>query len=152
MLQKIEKILWILFIPVVIATLYKVLPVAFIAILGLVLGMFYTVFTLFLINGIRLGNALDSASYRSINGLRIVGSIFLGFFYSIVPITVLFKSLHWPGAQINLFTGIFWMLVATIIALIKRKRSGEAFYKRVLKRNLFFLTILLATLLVSIAF
>lgn len=92
----------------------------------------YLGFTLF--NNLRFRNLFKKESYKEISTKRIVGGIGSGLALSVSVIGILFKFQSWPGASINLITGIIGLIIVTIISLIKMKKNTDNYYSNILKR------------------
>src|SRR4051812_16939260 len=67
----------------------------------------YFVFGFALFNNIRLRNIFKGKSYAHTNALRITGAACTGIVLSMLLNGILFKILHWPGAQVMLLSGPF---------------------------------------------
>lgn len=93
---------------------------------------YYFAFALF--NNIRLRTIFKSSSYRYTNTKRIVGSVVLGLSLSLVIIGLLFKLQLWPGAAIQLNTGLVFLAICFIVAMINFMKSRDEFYLPLFKR------------------
>lgn len=100
----------------------------------LTLSMFYYAFSFALFNGIRLRDIFKKASYKDTSVKRIIGAVGLGFALSTIIIGVLFKLQFWPGAMVQLMTGLVMTGLILLIATIFYFRSKADFYKRVFRR------------------
>ena len=62
---------------------------------------------------------------KNINRQNLALSIVSGFFLSIIPIGILFKMMHWPGAQIYLLTGMVSAPIFLIVTYILKNKATE---------------------------
>lgn len=92
----------------------------------------YLSFALF--NDIRLRKIFKKDSYKGINAMRIVGAILTGFALSMTTIGLLFKFQSWPGASFNLGLGLFGLLIALVVGLIKYLKTKSDYYTKIFKR------------------
>lgn len=115
----------------------------------LLLSGVYLYFGFALFNSIKFGTILKKTSYEFISTTRIIGGIGTGVALSISGIGILFKSLSWPGATLQLGVGIFLLLIISIIASIKLGSSNDDYFSKILKRTVLFTII--SVFLVSIS-
>ncbi len=100
----------------------------------LTLSMFYFIFSFALFNDIRLRDIFKKAAYKDTNAKRIIGAIGLGFALSAIIIGGLFKLQFWPGATVQLMTGLVSTGLLLLIALIIYFRRKADYYVRIFKR------------------
>ncbi|MCC5916806.1 MAG: hypothetical protein JJU02_05700 [Cryomorphaceae bacterium] len=93
---------------------------------------FYLSFAFF--NNIQLKDIPTKGAFSSISKWRIIGSILIGITISFLCIGILFKRLHWPGADINLAIGLIGAIISLIVSFIKYQKSQSPFYKNILIR------------------
>ncbi|MBL0683590.1 hypothetical protein [Aquimarina mytili] len=75
---------------------------------------------------------------KTIKKSNIALSIISGFLLSIVPVGILFKLQNWPGAEVNLLSGIITgVILLPIIWLLKVKASNDLlnYYKSMIIRT-----------------
>ncbi len=97
---------------------------------------FYLGFALF--NNLGLIKALKKKSFEGKSKMRIIGAIATGLALSISIIGMLFKTMFWPGAIINLLLGVFSISVIVIISFVKLKITKDNYYLNILKRTIAF--------------
>ena len=100
---------------------------------------FYLGFAVF--NNIGFSKIFNKTSYKSISKLKIIGAICTGISLSILIIGILFKMKGWPGAKFTLMFGVFLSFIISVIALIKFINKKSYYYKFILSRTIFFITI-----------
>ncbi|MFT6166691.1 MAG: glucan phosphoethanolaminetransferase (alkaline phosphatase superfamily) [Vicingaceae bacterium] len=98
------------------------------------LSVFYMYFSFAFFNGIELRKVFKKESYTGISTLRIVGAIGTGLGLSVALVGILFKLSFWPGATMQLITGLAVLLIVTVISFFKLKNSNDGYYFKVLKR------------------
>jgi len=134
-MKRFEKIFGIVFL---IALVFKLLTWPGGGILATIsltpLMFFYNFFAFAFFNNIRLKNIFTGKSYQGISVLRIIGSIVSGWGLAALCVGILFKIMHWPGANSMLLSGFITIIVVLAIVLIKFFRSKNDFYKMVLLR------------------
>ena len=134
-MNKAEKIL-IGFVIFSIVMKYLFVPgsgVTFLLSMG-VLSSMYFYFGFLFFNGIRLRNIFKKDAYKGVTAWRILGAIATGLGLSTILIGMLFRGQHWPGANINLVTGIVISFTVGIVALIKYRKNKVPYYKNILIR------------------
>ena len=101
------------------------------------LSMLYYAFSFALFNGIRLRNIFKKAAYKetNTNAKRIIGAIGLGWALSAIIIGGLFKLQSWPGANVQLMSGLATLGLILLIATIFYFRNNAEYYKRIFKRS-----------------
>jgi len=99
------------------------------------LAFLYYPFGFALFNRIGFRQIFKKKSYEGLSALRIIGSIGAGMAFSVVCSGILFKTLHWPGADFMLINGLVPTLIVLIIALIKYFKTKGKFYIGILKRT-----------------
>lgn len=87
-----------------------------------------------LLNGIRLRNAFKKDSYEGISVWAIIGAAGAGFSLSAVSIGVLFKIMRWPGADINIYTGLTFSAIILLTALVRIAMKKTFAYKGIVIR------------------
>ncbi len=92
------------------------------------LAILYFYFGFALLNHIPFRKIFRKESYRSVSGMRIVGAIAAGTALSQVVIGILFKLLHWPGANDMLLIGLMSLALVSAVAIIRYLGSRAAFY------------------------
>jgi hypothetical protein len=102
----------------------------------LLLSMTYFVFSFALFNNVRLRHIFKSGPFKGVSTLRIIGSILVGFVFSIMCIGILFKFQLWPNGNFTLLVGLMCLGILVIISLVKFLTSKDTFYKNVLIRTL----------------
>ena len=100
----------------------------------LTLSMFYFIFSFALFNDIRLRDIFKKVAYKDTNAKRIIGAIGLGFALSAIIIGGLFKLQFWPGATVQLMTGLVSTGLILLIALIIYFRRKADYYLKIFKR------------------
>lgn len=134
-MKKIELILGVIAIIGIVLKLFHIPGGAALTILSLLtLSVFYYVFSFALFNGIRLRDIFKKEAYKETNVRRIIGAILTGFDISTIIIGGLFKLQAWPGADVELLTGLVIAVIILIIAAIFYSRSKAEFYKRIFGR------------------
>jgi len=111
--------------------------------------MFYFAFSFALLNDIKLRNIFNAESYKNTNPKRIVGAVGLGLSISALISGGLFKLQFWPGANLNLITGLIAMGSILMVAAFFYFRTKADFYKGVFKRIAIYGVFGLALLLTS---
>ncbi len=99
-----------------------------------IISTLYMYLSFALFNDIRLGKIFKKDSYKRISTMKIVGAIMVGFALSITMIGILFKFQSWPGASFNLGFGLFWLLICSIVGLIKYLKTKSDYYTKIFKR------------------
>jgi hypothetical protein len=136
-MKKTEIVLIGIFIIGFILMLFGISGQGILMVLGLgILALYYTFFGFALLNDIRLKNIFKKESYKDISTLRILGSIAAGFCIAISLNGVLFKIMFWPGSYILQINGILFLIVITIIGLIKYSKDKSPFYSKLFKRTI----------------
>jgi apolipoprotein N-acyltransferase len=102
----------------------------------LLLSMTYFVFSFALFNNVRLRHIFKSGSFKGVSTLRIIGSILVGFVFSIMCIGILFKFQLWPNSDFTLLVGLMCLGILVIISLVRFLSSKDTFYKNLLIRTL----------------
>ena len=74
----------------------------------------------------------------SLTAFPIAVSIISGVGLSIALVGIRFKFQALPGATIQLYLGLFFMLVVSLIALLNFKKDPRKLYSTILKRTVFF--------------
>jgi hypothetical protein len=134
-MKKLEKILGVAFLIALILKLTLLPGGGILATFSLlILANLYFLFGFALFNQIALKDIFKGASYNGIPALRIIGAIGTGSALSVLCVGILFRLQHWPGASINIITGVIVSLIILIIVLIKYFKAKEQFYFRILKR------------------
>ena len=85
-------------------------------------------------NRIPIKHIFKKDSYRDISALRIIGSIGAGLGLSATCAGVLFKLLHYPGAELILLVGIVVNSITLLLAMIRYSKSKDTFYTKIFKR------------------
>jgi hypothetical protein len=98
------------------------------------LANFYMYLSFALFNGIPLRKIFKKESYQNLNKLRILGAVFMGMAIATTLMGVLFKFQSFPGANEGLIFGLFLLMVALIVSLIKNRKSPSAYYKLIFNR------------------
>jgi len=98
------------------------------------LAMIYYPLGFLFFNEIPLKRVFKKVSYKGISAARIIGAIGLGMGLATVLVGLLFKIQHFPGANANLFGGLFLTLIVLIIAGMKYRKSKDVFYKKAFVR------------------
>lgn len=109
--------------------------VAFTLLTLALLSCLYFNFSFALLNGIRFRKLFKKESYQGVSTLQIIGAIGAGFALSILLVGIMFKLLRWPGASINLMTGLLLTIIVTIVCVIRYFINTSVFCKRVLTRT-----------------
>ncbi len=104
----------------------------------LTLSFLYLSFGYALFNDIRFRKLFKGDALSEISTQRILGAIGAGLALSMTSIGLMFKFLHWPGATITLYTGMFGLLIVSIVGTIKYTRTKSPYYTRIFKRIAFF--------------
>lgn len=100
----------------------------------LILSIIYCYFSFLLFNDITLQHIFKKDSYKNINGMRILGTVFTGFGLSAITLGLMFKFQSWPGADPILIAGLFILLPVAIITLTKYSKNKSNFYTIIFKR------------------
>jgi hypothetical protein len=150
-MKQAEKIIGIFVIVAMIARLLYDYPYAsnLIVFPAIFLSLLYFFFSFLLLNDIRLRNVFKKESYKSMNALRIVGTIASGVVFFIILTGILFKFQNWPYGNYNLYTGLMLLFSISIFVIIKFIIKKAAFYRNVLIRFFIIGGIGLILLLVS---
>jgi len=98
------------------------------------LSMIYFGFSFALLNNIRLRHIFKQESYKGISALRFIGSILVGFVFSILCIGILFKFQLWPNGTYTLLIGLINLGILLIISAVRLIISKDKFYKNLLIR------------------
>lgn len=109
--------------------------VAFTLLTLALLSSLYFYFSFALLNGIRFRKMFKKESYQGVSTLQIIGAIGTGFALSMLLVGIMFKLLRWPGASINLITGLLLTIIVTIVCVIRYFMNTSVFCKRVLTRT-----------------
>ncbi len=115
--------------------LFRIPGGAFLLILSFgVISMFYCYLGFAIYNGIGFRRMFKKESYSEISTGRIVGAILLGVATSITTVGILFRMMSWPGTVVFLNLGVFGLLIALIVALVKLLTTKSDYYKSVIIR------------------
>jgi len=130
-----EKIFGILVIVSIIMKMFNVLGSGILFTLAtssLMLIYFYIGFAIF--NNITFKGIFIKASYKDLSVLRIIGSIAVGMAFSTILTGILFRLQHWPGANLNLATGLILSSIILVIGLIRYLKNKDNFYRNIFLR------------------
>lgn len=133
-MQKIEVTLGTIALIGIILKVFNLPGAGLLLILSLsTLSLFYYLsFALF--NGIRLRDIFKSNAYAHTNAKKIIGAVGLGFALSALVMGSLFKLQFYPGAAVQLVTGLLATAIIFTIATIVYYRKPNAYYKSIFKR------------------
>jgi len=134
-MKRLEKILGIIVLIALIMkfTLIPLSNVLFLLSLSILACIYYPLgFALF--NQIGFKQIFKKDSYKGLSALRILGAIGVGTTLSLICVGVLFKLLHWPGAMIQLISGLVSTLIILIVALIRYFKSKSEYLINIIKR------------------
>ena len=104
----------------------------------LTLSLLYFSFGFALFNDIRFRKLFKGDALSEISTQRILGAIAAGLALSMTSIGLVFKFLYWPGATITLYTGMFGLLIVSIMGILKYTRTKSPYYTNIFKRIAFF--------------
>lgn len=134
-MKKLEKIFGILFVVGVLMKLFLFPGAELILIMSLLLlSLLYYPLGFLFFNEIPLKKVFKKEAYRGLNAWRIIGSIGVGIGLSTIIIGILFKLQYWPNADDNLQTGLIFIGVIIMIAVIRFIKNRDVFYKRIFFR------------------
>lgn len=140
-MRKIEIILVVL--SIVLFLLSSIFDFKFInpiiIIILLITCMFYTYLGFAVINNIALKSIFNGAVYKKISTYRILGAILTGISIGVFLIGIMFKSLSWPGANINLYPGIAGIIISFLFSIFYLIETKDKFYKINIIRTLIFI-------------
>ena len=100
----------------------------FITISLTLLAMQYFLLSFIFFNKIKLKNIFKNETYKNIPPAKIIGTIGFGIGLSTLLLGTLYELLHWPGGEINLYTGIILISIIFIISIIKYLKTKSKFY------------------------
>jgi hypothetical protein len=101
-----------------------------------ILSVIYFVFGFALFNDIRFRDIFNAKSFQGISTTRIIGSIAAGISLSITLVGILFKIQSLPGATFELMSGLFFLIIVSIIGAAQFLRTKSKFYIGIFKRAL----------------
>jgi hypothetical protein len=81
------------------------------------------------LNNIRFRDIFKSEPYKGIGNIRIIGSVLIGFIFSILCIGILFKFQLWPFGDYTLLIGLINLAILFIISVIRLITSKDKVYK-----------------------
>jgi hypothetical protein len=98
------------------------------------LAIIYYIFSFAFFNNIKLRNIFRSRAYSGISGWRIAGAVGTGIGLSETCIGMLYKIMHWPGADAYLNIGLIHVFIVAIVTLVKYLSSKSNYYTAILAR------------------
>lgn len=98
------------------------------------LNLFYLLLSFAFFNNIVLRDVLKKRAYKETNLKRVLGSFVLGLSLAIIIIGALFKIQLWPGAYIQLKTGLIILSFVSFVAIFLSNRNTSEFFIRIFKR------------------
>lgn len=143
-MRKIEIVLWIIFVFTAAMNHMFHWSALFVFLSGFTLGLFYFIFTPFIINDWRLSKRTVRDFFMMLPESRALGSLLVGYLYSFVIVSFLFHALHWPGASAMYLLSLLGLSTLSMIVIWKKRRTTEPspFYQAILLRNLIWLVII----------
>lgn len=70
-------------------------------------------------------------------------SVISGIFIALIPLGIVFKLQHWPGAQMILTTSFIFMIILLIVSILLKKNNAkdelDTYYKKMIFRISFFI-------------
>jgi len=100
----------------------------FITISLTLLAMQYFFLSFILFNKIKLKNIFQNETYKNIPPAKIIGTIGFGIGLSTLLMGILFEFLHWPGGDINIYSGITVIFIIFIVSIIKYLKTKSKYY------------------------
>lgn len=134
-MKKVEKLLPILILSSIALQALNIQGSGVVLVIVLSLAaMLYAYLGFAIFNQIGLRQIFRKKSYESINAMRILGAITVGFTLSMILIGLLFKIMLWPGSGPMLIASTIPFMIIMIVSLIRYSRDQSSYYTFILKR------------------
>jgi hypothetical protein len=104
----------------------------FLSLTSLSVFYFFSGFVLF--NGIGFRQIFTKSAYKGKSMMRVVGAILVGYALAITLIGILFAYKSWAGGTTHLRVGLFLLLIALTIGVVKYARNKSAYYSQIFRR------------------